>query len=62
MSGDKGWSQALLIGGGMVAAGGILYYLYSSSSVGSYAHGPDLLSHNSMTNLFPFVATGLSAV
>lgn len=37
MSGDKGWSQALLVGGGIIAAGGILYYLYSSGSVGSYA-------------------------
>lgn len=33
MSGDKDWSQALLIGGSIVAAGSILYYLYSSSSV-----------------------------
>ena len=34
MSADKGWNQALLLGG-IVAAGGMLYYLYSSSAVGA---------------------------
>ena len=33
MSADKGWGQTLLIGAGVVAAAGALWYLYTTSEV-----------------------------
>ena len=36
MSSDRNWGQVLLIGAGVVAAGGALWYLYSNQEVASF--------------------------